>query len=466
MPASNVWRITAVNTQGADLVLSRLRLLAGGVRVDAGAVISCSHAPVLGMLTQLLDDSADACTLQAADVRSSGFQLVFTLPTAVNVDGLELGLVLPSATPVALRLEYLAAGQFVVLEDYVGVSPVSVPGVHTVGLKLRGSPESGYILAAVAGSSTASMDYTKTGNPTWAEDFGQTIDIGLFASKPTNPGDTGVLPAKTINQFSIYDTLTLTFLNGNWNPDYAEMDMEFLRADESVVAAVRSTYRSAYALRMQYGSSLASLANAPSTGSYPWINGNLTFTPDSMVWTSTATSNTHLPWSFSAPFSEVVAVRFSRVRAASSYSSPGGAYAAVKRSPTLSKDGFTGTLPTRATPLLEPVSAVVSQVQAQGAVAVEQLLPSKLLDTEFGGWGCIYGTVELFAQTGNIPLPRRVRLHRSRDGLLVRETWSDVQGNYRFDHITDRYKYDVIAWDHEGLQQSVVANDLTPEAMP
>lgn len=466
MPASNVWRITAVNTQGADLVLSRLRLLAGGIRVDAGAVISCSHTPKAGELWQLMDDSAEACTFAAGDVRQPGFQIVFTLPTDVNTDGLELGLVLPSAIPVALRLEYLAAGQFVVLQDYVGVSPVSVPGVHIVGLKLRGSPESGYILAVVAGSSTTSMDYTKTENATWAEDFGQTIDIGLFASKPTNPGDTGVLPTKTINQFSIYDTLTLTFLNGNWNPDYAEMDMEFLRADESVVAAVRSTYRSAYALRMQYGSSLASLADAPRTGSYPWISGNLTFTPDSMVWTNIPTSNTHLPWSFSAPFSEVVAVRFSRVRAASSYSSPGGAYAAVKRAPTLSKDGFAGSLPTRATQLLETVSAVVSQVQSQGEVVVKQLLPSKLLDTEFGGLGCIYGTVELYAQAGNIPLPRRVRLHRSRDGLLVRETWSDAQGNYRFDGITERYTYDVIAWDHEGLQQSVVANDLTPEVMP
>ncbi|MDH1815364.1 WD40/YVTN/BNR-like repeat-containing protein [Comamonas aquatica] len=87
------------------------------------------------------------------------------------------------------------------------------------------------------------------------------------------------------------------------------------------------------------------------------------------------------------------------------------------------------------------------------------------IDMEFGGGSGIYGTVEQYAQAGNIPLPRRVRLHRSRDGLLVRETWSDAQGNYRFDGISERYTYDVIAWDHEGMQQSVVANDLTPEVM-
>lgn len=96
---------------------------------------------------------------------------------------------------------------------------------------------------------------------------------------------------------------------------------------------------------------------------------------------------------------------------------------------------------------------------------MEAIFAEQATDVEFGGTGCIYGTVELYAQAGNIPLPRRVRLHRSRDGMLVRETWSDAQGTYRFDGITERYNYDVIAWDHEGLQQSVVANDLTPEPM-
>lgn len=88
-------------------------------------------------------------------------------------------------------------------------------------------------------------------------------------------------------------------------------------------------------------------------------------------------------------------------------------------------------------------------------------------DQECGGRGAIYGTVELYNPAGNIAMSsRRVRLHRSRDGLLVRETWSNTQGQYRFDGISQRYTYDVIAWDHEGLQRSVVANDLTPEVMP
>ncbi len=89
------------------------------------------------------------------------------------------------------------------------------------------------------------------------------------------------------------------------------------------------------------------------------------------------------------------------------------------------------------------------------------------LDMEYGGNGVIYGTVEQ-KLTGDttLPLKRRVRLHRSRDGLLVRETWSDAQGNYRFDGLSTRYEYDVIAWDHEGQFRSTIANNLKPEVLP
>lgn len=88
-------------------------------------------------------------------------------------------------------------------------------------------------------------------------------------------------------------------------------------------------------------------------------------------------------------------------------------------------------------------------------------------DTEHSGPGTIHGTVEQkLTGDATLPLKRRVRLHRSRDGLLVRETWSDAQGNYRFDGLSTRYEYDVIAWDHEGQFRSTIANNLKPEVLP
>ena len=87
-------------------------------------------------------------------------------------------------------------------------------------------------------------------------------------------------------------------------------------------------------------------------------------------------------------------------------------------------------------------------------------------DIEFGGRGTIYGTVERDHTPSNVPLRRRVRLHRSRDGMLVRETWSKADGSYEFTEISGLYEYDVIAWDHEMQFRSVVANNLVPEVMP
>lgn len=104
---------------------------------------------------------------------------------------------------------------------------------------------------------------------------------------------------------------------------------------------------------------------------------------------------------------------------------------------------------------------------AQGLSVIALLKePQRLMDAETGGFYRIYGTVERGEVPVNVPLRRRVRLHRSRDGMLVRETWSKADGSYEFTEISGRYEYDVIAWDHEMQFRSVVANNLTPEVMP
>jgi hypothetical protein len=63
----------------------------------------------------------------------------------------------------------------------------------------------------------------------------------------------------------------------------------------------------------------------------------------------------------------------------------------------------------------------------------------------------------------NVPLRRRVRLHRSVDGYLARETWSKADGSYEFREISTRYEWDVIAWDHELQEYSTVANNQLAE---
>lgn len=87
-------------------------------------------------------------------------------------------------------------------------------------------------------------------------------------------------------------------------------------------------------------------------------------------------------------------------------------------------------------------------------------------DYVHGGAGRINGTVEEKA-TPNVPLKRKVRLHRDVDGMHVRETWSDaVTGAYEFTDINPEYTYTAIAYDYARNHRAVVADGLIPEAMP
>ena len=87
-------------------------------------------------------------------------------------------------------------------------------------------------------------------------------------------------------------------------------------------------------------------------------------------------------------------------------------------------------------------------------------------DFEFGGAGRIAGTVKEDG-TPDIPVKRRVRLHREQDGMLIREVWSHpTTGAYSFDHIDATKKYTVITYDYEHDYRAVIADNITPEAMP
>ncbi|MDR0216732.1 MAG: hypothetical protein LBJ15_22380 [Comamonas sp.] len=469
--AATTWRMTGIDTFGGDLELSELRLWGAAEALDVGAMLTCSHAPMAGALESLRDgDPATSCRWSLADVRSPGFFIQWVMQAAVDFGSMRLGLVRSQTSPVALRLEYLKAGQFLVFNEFKGVSTAPAPGEVTLGEIRLGTAEQGFILSAAAGTSveTPQFNSANTSHPAWAENFQQTIDIGLFGFKGTDPGDTGVLPTKTIPQFSLYDTLYIRGLNGTYSPDYADMDMEFLRSDGGVVAAVRTRWRSAYSLQMFYGSSLATLTAAGTIGSYPWADGALTFTATAMQWVPNATqTNNQAAWSFNADFSSVIAIRFSNVRATSSYPGVGAAYIAVRRTSVSIKQGYTGVLPYSPVQL-QSLLSLPSEVSPmpQGLQGIRSNGITKLLDAEFGGQGRIYGTVSRKLTPTNAPLSRRVRLHRSVDGYLARETWSNADGSYEFRDISTRYEWDVIAFDHELQEFSTVANNQLAEAIP
>lgn len=102
-----------------------------------------------------------------------------------------------------------------------------------------------------------------------------------------------------------------------------------------------------------------------------------------------------------------------------------------------------------------PVALLALQLAPSAGAAAPYSGPKLLAlqksgDYIHGGKGFIAGTVEEKA-TPNIPLRRRVRLHRDVDGMMVRETWSHATtGAYTFTDINPAYTYTVIAYPATG----------------
>lgn len=87
-----------------------------------------------------------------------------------------------------------------------------------------------------------------------------------------------------------------------------------------------------------------------------------------------------------------------------------------------------------------------------------------LADTIHGGKGILSGTVKE-AGSPDIPVMRKVRLHRKIDGMAVRETWSKLDGSYSFKNIAMQPYY-VIGFDHTGNLNAVIKDSIVPELMP
>ncbi|MGY3728007.1 MULTISPECIES: carboxypeptidase-like regulatory domain-containing protein [Cobetia] len=74
--------------------------------------------------------------------------------------------------------------------------------------------------------------------------------------------------------------------------------------------------------------------------------------------------------------------------------------------------------------------------------------------------GVIAGTVlDIQAQ----PVSRRVRVHDRTTGHIVRETWSDADGKYRFTDLDPRRAFYVMAFDHTLQQNAVVSDNVHSE---
>lgn len=127
--------------------------------------------------------------------------------------------------------------------------------------------------------------------------------------------------------------------------------------------------------------------------------------------------------------------------------------------------GAGANIQSRAIEFQQQSQTVYAEYQPTASVAFATQMPVTFYDAENGGRGRLVGTVKV-AGTPNTAVQRRVRLHRDRDGLLIREQWSDpVTGIYSFTDIDMTKTYTIIAYDHTFAYRAVLADNVTPELM-
>lgn len=125
-----------------------------------------------------------------------------------------------------------------------------------------------------------------TSLPTWAANFKDTSDIGLFSIvRGPAPADTGVV-SKVIPSFCLTDILRITAANSNYYGDICNMQIELLSADNTVLGAVATRPATHFNHYFAYGPDLNNLTNTKRHGNYPTTQGDLTFSATGITFTA------------------------------------------------------------------------------------------------------------------------------------------------------------------------------------
>ena len=473
--ASQIWRITGLDLQGRDLVASGLGLTQAGVRVESGATLTSSFAPSSGNLSALLDgDAQTSCTFSAADVATPGFYIEATLTSGCAIDGLVLsGASLPrraSVTPVSQEEGFTAWAEFPAGEAWFRRNSRKLTDAQSInpsGMWLLN--ESGVAQTDIAGTRTA----TRTGGAIVAAQL--TLD-GALAFDPQTSGKVVVpnITAVDAGSFSVVVDIQTATTDNLVVIEHGSDNLGWSMQTWSTAANPAFPIGTGCLLIPVGGASVDDLyvTTRPINDGKPhrivftfdslnegriYVDGRLdTFRPGTNarfrrpIYNTTYLSIGSRDGIAGLPIGSLIGnvAIFNRVLSA------------------VEINRLNGETPAPDVGVAANFVPISSSPSDQGLKHAPLLSAKRLVDIEQDGSGRIHGTVERTNLLANVPLVRRVRLHRSRDGMLVRETWSGVDGSYEFTEISDRYEYDVIAWDHEMSFRSVVANNLAPEVMP
>lgn len=463
------FRLIGIDARGGDLDLSELQFWAQGQRVDAGASISCSLPPVAGDVSSLLDgDLPTACRWAASDVRAPGFWIQVDL-AGERVDEVYVGGALLPARMTVLRPGTIQP--YTAWPALVSGGAWFREGGNVLSQLLAASPAGAWGLDG-AGATQADLVGSRTGSRTGGVTSSTVITVGLSGSFEPQTSGLVAIPAQGVDagDFSVVIDLqtdtTENLVIAEHGSDNKGWSLQIAGPGQTVYGAVPGGIIVACGFNAGGGLTMTNSAindgrphrilftYSAQSGRRLYIDGVL----DSKDYGSSGGpiyNGSELHVGSRAGSAGLTAGSLISAFAIFNRALSAAEVAAVSSDPRVTR--------TLSMQRHRPLSVLGSSPVSQGLQAMSTHRVRKLIDVECGGQGRIYGTVSRKETPANMPLRRRVRLHRSVDGYLARETWSKADGSYEFREISTRYEWDVIAWDHELQEYSTVANNQLAE---
>lgn len=493
MASAQFWKLSAVDvwTFGQDLTLSEVALYESDI-AQTGSV-TCSSTPTAGALSNLSDGSeVTTVTFASADVFSPGFAITWDLGSAKDITRVGIKGSIQGNFPRKFEISYSTDGVVWVTYGKVTQSKWTNSSTFYELDVAHGNPniasttvllnfDARYGVNAV-NVGTASLSTTLAGTAKFVSDAGafgggallfntlaQSSDHNnyLFGSSP------GISALSFPGDFTIYCRVYAYAYSWQWG--------SFL------LSTVDGNSNSGSGLNLAYGApssankvyfgckSMSILSNAAmplnqwvelmvtrsDTTVRMFVNGVLQ-TETGTLSGATGASQFLMGRSYNSASSTGICGMVDELvlidgiaLATDTYSPRTTPFAQSLMGPTV---GSTDVSPI----IVNPVQALSLVGPTVGNVMqCANLMPSIVISDNSNGTGAISGTVKEKATPSNIPLSRKVRLIRERDGKCVREIWSDpVTGEYTFSGLDPAQTYTAIGYDHLHNYRATVADNL------
>lgn len=447
--AARFWRLSGFMLGGNDLELAEVALLNGTTRLDGGATLTASHAPIAGTLAALKDNNVgSSCRFAAQAVASAGFFLHWDMGSDVEVDGLRLAAgASEQRWPKSLSVAYWSDAQgWVYVTEGTGLL---FPGANT------------WATDAVAGLILTTWNPADKG-------AGVTLSDGdLFASSSHHYYAVRSLHGVSARKF--YWEVSDLSVHSMPGIATAAAPVEVLSADSAYPGAnAHSWGYYSYSTGEIYHGGVVVLSGLPTMGNFSVMSFLLDMDLGTLrLWFDGVDAGV-VASGLAGP---IYAFFGSGANAIATCRANFGATPFVYVPPAGFQAGFG---PLR---LLFPVQGAqqVRSSRIAAGLAVSSPVPAfstkrisraqMARDVEFGGQARIWGTTKIKG-TPNVPTKARVVLQHQRSKLPVRETWSDpVTGAFEFTGIDASQQFLTLAEDVAGNFRPVAASRLVPEVL-